>query len=459
MDASPSFTLRARTALLPSGWANDVVLQVERGRIVDVRPADDRAERGRAVGILLPAPANLHSHSFQRAMAGLSERRSPGAVDSFWSWRDLMFRFLDRLGPEEVEAIAALAFMEMLEAGWACVAEFHYLHHAPGGTPYDDPAEMMSRIAAAAERTGIGLTLLPVHYRFGGLDRRGLGPGQIRFGTDSEGFARLVSAAQAVVRDLPEDSVLGVAPHSLRAVSAEGLKDLLSLGIAPVHMHLAETVGEVEEVVAATGARPIGWLLEQAPVGPDWCLVHCTQALPEETLALAATGAVIGLCPLTEANLGDGIFDAVRLAAADGRFGLGSDSCIRISLAEEMRMLETSQRLRDRSRAALATASRSTGRRLWEEAARGGAQAAGRHSGALAPGLWADLVVLDDEHPDLAGLEGDTILDSFAMAGGCGMVADLWSAGRHVVTGGRHVRREAILRTYRAVAGRMRAAL
>lgn len=451
-------TIRADRALLPSGWARDVGVTLAGGRIAAVTPgaaADPAAVR---VAILLPAPANVHSHAFQRAMAGLTERRGPGGVsgaDSFWTWRALMFRFLDRLTPEQVEAIAALVQVEMLEAGYAASVEFHYLHHQPGGVPYDDPAEMAGRIAAAAGATGIGLTLLPVHYQFGGLDRRALGPGQARFGTAPDAFARLWEASGTKLGGLP-DAVLGVAPHSLRAVSPEGLAEVAGLG-GPVHMHLAETVAEVDEVRAATGARPVEWLLDHAGVDQSWCLIHCTQMEPPETEALAATGAVAGLCPLTEASLGDGVFDAVRWLAGGGQIGIGSDSNIRVALAEELRQLETTQRLRDHSRAALATEAASTGRRLFDAICGGGAQAAGRASGAIAPGLWADVLALDAGHLDLEGLEGDTLLDAWLLAGDDRMVRDVWSAGRHVVQNGRHVRREAVERAYRAAVRTLRA--
>jgi formimidoylglutamate deiminase len=440
--------LWAQQALLPHGWARDVRIGIDgAGRIAEVvqdtAPGD--AERH---AILLPAPANLHSHAFQRAMAGLTERRGPDPRDTFWTWRQLMFRFLDRLTPEDVEAIAALVQMEMLEAGYACNVEFHYLHHAPGGQPHDNPAEMSERIAAAAAQSGIGLTLLPVHYQFGGCDGRALGPGQVRFGTDPDGFARLFDAAGAALRALPPDTGLGVAPHSLRAVSPEGLRAVTALGSGPIHMHLAEQVAEVEEVQAAHGARPVEWLLANAAVDARWCLIHCTQMQPEETQALAATGAVAGLCPITESSLGDGIFDGVRWCGADGRFGIGSDSNIRIALSEELRTLEYSQRLRDHSRAALAGPGGSTGRALFDGACRGGAQAAGRASGAIATGLWADLLALDGGAVDLVGRSGDTLLDTWIFAGDDRMVRDVWAAGRHLVREGRHRAREAIRARY-----------
>lgn len=453
----------AEQALLADGWQRDVRVDIASdGRIAALAAgqAGDMAGPARRVGLLVPAPANCHSHAFQRAMAGLTERRGRGAApsDSFWTWRQLMYAFLDRITPEQVQAIAALVQMEMLEAGFAANVEFHYLHHRPDGSAYDDLAEMSARIAAAAETTGIGLTLLPVAYQFGGLDRRPLGPGQCRFGTTPDQYARLLDDAARALRGLPGDTVLGVAPHSLRAVDPARLPDLAALRPgAPIHMHLAETLAEVDQVQAALGRRPVEWLLDHVDLSARWCLIHLTQMLPQETRALAATGAVAGLCPLTEASLGDGIFDGVTWLGAGGRIALGSDSNIRISLAEEMRQLDTSQRLRDHSRAALATEDRSTGRRILEDAARGGATSAGRGAGCLVPGGWADLLALDMGHPDLEGLQGDQALDSFAFAGDSRMVADVWSAGRHLVQGGRHIRRDAIEQGYRKAVRALRA--
>ena len=440
--------LWAEQALTADGWHCDVRIELGTdGRIAAVESGCPAA--GHRVGVLVPAPANLHSHAFQRAMAGLTERRGPDPRDSFWTWRTLMYRFLDRLGPDELESISAFAQMQMLEAGFAAVAEFHYVHHQPGGRPYSRLSELSNRVVAASSETGIGLTLLPVLYRHGGCGGKPLEGVQLRFGNSLERFARLREEAGAAVRALDADARTGVAIHSLRAVDPEGLAFAAALAPRdPVHIHAAEQTAEVEEVEACLGARPVEWLLANAGVDERWCLVHATHMTPGETAGLAASGAVAGLCPITEASLGDGIFDGANHLARGGRFGVGTDSNIRISLAEELRMLEYSQRLRDRARAVLARPGESTGRTLFEAAARGGAQAAMRDAGSLAPGRLADLAALDAEAADLAGKRGDTLLDSFIFAGGDAMITDVWSAGRHVVENGRHVRHDEITGRY-----------
>jgi len=456
--------LFAETALLPEGWARDVRIRIDAGRIVEVATgvASGVGPVGSVQACLLPAPVNLHSHTFQRAMAGLTEGRTAGQ-DSFWTWRALMYRFLDQLSPEDVEAIAAQAMVEMAEAGFAAVCEFHYLHHPVGGGTYADPAEMSCRVAAAAEAVGLGLTLLPVIYEQGGVDGRALVGGQMRFGSSPPVYGAMLDGAgralAALRRGGMADAGLGVAPHSLRAVSRTtlaGVAGLLPGG--PVHLHIAEQTAEVDEVLAAWGARPVDWALANLPLDRRWCLIHATQMSAAETASLARTGAVAGLCPITEANLGDGVFDAPGWMAAGGAFGVGSDSNVRISLAEELRLLEYSQRLARKARAVLADADRSTGRMLWDGAARGGAQAAGRGQGAITPGAWADLLAPNMADLRLEGLAGDQLLDALIFAGRDGLVQDLWSAGRHIVRGGQHVARDAVAARYQAVQRRLRAA-
>ena len=434
----------AKQALTNTGWKSDVEIGIEDGRIAYVGPRSDGPAH--AVDLALPAPLNLHSHAFQRAMSGLTEARGPDPSDSFWTWRRLMYRFLDQLTPHQVEVIAAQVFMEMLEAGYAGVAEFHYLHHDRGGATYANLAELSERIVSAATDVGIGLTLLPVLYQFGGCDKRPLAGGQQRFGNDPDQFARLHEGAAKAVKAGPADFNIGVAPHSLRAVDPTGLTRAIALaGNGPVHMHLAEQVAEVEEVQAHLKARPTEWLLENHGVESRWCLIHCTQMTSRETRALAASGAVAGLCPITEANLGDGIFNGTEFLGLGGSIGFGSDSNVHISLFEELKSLEYSQRLRDRSRAALATAGRSTGRVLLEAAAKGGAQAGGRNSGVIAPGMVADILGLALDNEWGAGRQGDMALDTLVFGGhGQQCIRDLWSAGRHVVKEGRHVTRARI---------------
>lgn len=437
--------LFAETALLPEGWARDVVVEVAGGRIVSVTQGGAGDQR---VGCLLPAAVNLHSHAFQRAMAGLTERRGATA-DSFWTWRDLMYRFLDRLTPEDVEAIAAQVMVEMAEAGYAAVAEFHYLHHGADGAAYADLAEMAGRIVAASSETGLGLTLLPVLYQQGGLDGRALAGGQRRFGNDLERFGRLWQGAKAAMAALPEDAVLGVAPHSLRAVTGAGLEFAATLG-GPVHIHVAEQMAEVDEVRAHTDARPVEWLLGNADVDGRWCAIHATQMLPSETEALARSGAVAGLCPITEANLGDGLFPMQAFVREGGRFGVGSDSNVLIDAAEELRLLEYGQRLALRGRNVLAPdATRSSGRFLFEGALQGGAQALGVAAG-LQVGASADLLELDPAHPALQARQNDAWLDSWVFAARNGALRSVWRHGRQVVADGRHLQREAITTAFAA---------
>jgi formimidoylglutamate deiminase len=439
--------LHAKQVLTPQGWQHDVQISIGADGCISAigpqtAPPDHRCP------IVLPAPVNLHSHAFQRAMAGLTESRGPDASDSFWTWRRLMYRFLDQLTPDDVQAIAAQVYMEMLEAGFGAVCEFHYLHHDQGGVVYSDLAEMSGRIIAAAQQAGIGLTLLPVLYQYGGCDGRALQGGQRRFGNDPDQFLRLYDGARQALAQGPADFALGMAPHSLRAVSREALRDTLPQG-GPIHMHLAEQVAEVDEVRGAWGARPVEWLLENHAVEARWCLIHCTQMTPDETRALAQTGAVAGLCPLTEASLGDGIFNGPTYLGAGGRFGFGSDSNIQISLFEELKALENSQRLRDLGRAVLADPVRSTGRVLFDGAAKGGAQAGGRRCGAVVVGALADLIGLDDDNAHLCNRAGDQILDTLIFGGGgSSAIQDVFSAGRHVVRAGRHIQRAAITANY-----------
>jgi formimidoylglutamate deiminase len=442
-------------ALLPTGWAKHVAVDIAGGTITAVRPDADPAGRERIAGIAMPGLPNLHSHSFQRAMAGLAETRGP-AGDSFWTWRQVMYGFLGQLTPDDVEAIAAYAMMEMLEGGFTALAEFHYVHHDPAGHPYANPAELCERIAAAAAQTGIGLTLLPVFYRQGGFGGLPPSDGQRRFINDPAQYARLLEGAGSAIAPLP-DARLGVAPHSLRAVTPGDLQDLLTaFPDGPVHIHVAEQMREVEDCLAWSGQRPVAWLLSHAPVDRRWCLVHATHLDAAEIQGMAQSGAVAGLCPITEASLGDGIFPGTAFLEQGGIVGVGSDSNVEITAPGELRLLEYSQRLAHRARNVLAAGpGASTGRGLYDAALAGGAQALGRQLGRIEAGCRADLVVLDPAQADLAGVAGDRWLDAYMFTAGRGVIDQVIVGGRTWVAGGCHQDRAAITRRYRAVRARL----
>lgn len=393
----------------------------------------------------LPGMINLHSHAFQRAMAGLAERRGAGD-DSFWTWRETMYDYATRVGPDDLQAIAAQLYVEMLKAGYTHVCEFHYLHHQPDGRPYADPAAMSEAIVAAAAEAGIGLTLLPVLYMTGGFDGRALDTRQRRFGHDVDAYLSLL----ATLRErLAAPQRLGMAFHSLRAVPPEALRTVLDSGVVddmPIHIHIAEQVAEVEGCLAARGARPVRWLLEHAPVDARWCLVHATHMDAGETGDLARSGAVAGLCPTTEASLGDGLFPLEDYLAADGAWGIGSDSHISVSPVEELRWLEYGQRLATRRRAVAARhAGERLGAVLWPGALAGGRRAAGLDEEAAAQSRLR----LDTDSPILAARRDSEIPDSFLFAGNTPLVRDVRVAGREVVRDFRHVDEERIARRYR----------
>jgi formimidoylglutamate deiminase len=451
--------LFAELALTPEGWAKNVRVTVDQlGRISAVESGVDpnRDDQYLPNRILLPALSNLHSHSFQRAMSGLTEKRLEKR-DSFWSWRELMYSFLERLTPEQIEAIAALVFMEMLECGYASVGEFHYVHHQRGGQHYGNIAETSCRVINAAEKAGIGLTHLPVFYMQGGLDGKALAEGQLRFGNEREGFLELLEQAQSALLNAPEDYLLGMAPHSLRAVSPESLKEIVKARASgPVHIHIAEQLKEVDDVLENYGARPVEWLLQNVSVDSRWCLIHATHMIPEETQNVAKSGAVVGLCPITEANLGDGVFDGSGLLSSGGKYGIGSDSNVFIALTEELRLLEYSQRFVRKERNVMTSNSGSVGRALYNDALVGGAQALGRKSGSLSPGNWADIVSLDAEALSLWGCSDDEFLDRWIFTSDDSLVCEVWSAGRQMVAHGQHIHHKEIEQRYRTVIQQIR---
>lgn len=437
--------IHAGAALTPEGWQRDVRLTLSGGRIEKIetgsapQPGDERHQ------VVVAAMPNLHSHAFQRAMAGLAEVRGP-ASDSFWSWRTVMYKFALSMTPEHVEAVAAQLYMEMLEAGFCRVGEFHYLHHDKDGSPYANIAEMAERIGAASAETGIGLTLLPVLYAHSGFGGAAPIEGQRRFINTADRFEALMAGCRAVT-DRLDGAVLGVAPHSLRAVTPEELKIAVRLaGEGPIHIHVAEQTKEVEDCIGWSGARPVQWLLDNAGIDGRWCLIHATHMTDDETRRMARSGAIAGLCPVTEGNLGDGIFPAPAFLEEGGRLGVGSDSNILISVPEELRMLEYSQRLGLRARNVIAESGGSTGRSLFDRALAGGG-AALQCRPELVAGAVADLVSLDAAA--VPYLDGDQLLDSWIFASGVS-VDCVWARGKKVVAGGRHTKREAIATRFRA---------
>ena len=442
--------LHASAALLPQGWRKDVRVTIEDGLIATIEanvaptPADDRHDT------LVPAMGNLHSHAFQRAMAGLAEVRGP-ANDSFWSWRTVMYKFALSMTPEHVEAVAAQLYMEMLEAGFSRVGEFHYLHHDKNGTPYANIAELAERIGAAANVSGIALTLLPVFYAHSGFGGAAPIEGQRRFINSLDRFAALMDGCRKVTSGL-QGAELGLAPHSLRAATPEELATVVPLaGNGPIHIHIAEQVKEVEDCIAWSGARPVEWLLANQPVDDRWCLIHATHMRDEETRGMARSGAIAGLCPITEANLGDGTFEAPLFIEQGGRLGVGSDSNVAISLSGELRQLEYSERLALRARNVVAAPGGSTARSLFDHAITGGG-AALKAPGGIAVGHHADLISLDTTA--VPYLSGDQLLDHWIFAGGVA-VDSVWALGRKQVEGGRHVAREAINRRFLKAMGEL----
>lgn len=395
-------------------------------------------------GVVLPGMPNLHSHGFQYAMRGLTGRRSRQG-DSFWSWRERMYTLAARVEPEPLQALMAALYGRMLEQGYTSCAEFHYLHHGPDGRPYAEPAAMSRAVMAGAAAAGMALTHLPVLYTRSGFGAYDVLPEQRRFAHSVDAYLGLVEACQAMARETPLCRV-GVAPHSLRAVSSGQLADLLRAtpGLT-VHIHVAEQPLEVADCEAHLGARPLDWLVDHCDVDARWCLVHATHTTPDEARRAAQTGAVAGLCPTTEADLGDGLFDAAAWCGHGGRFGIGSDSNLRLSVREELRWLEFAQRLSTGQRNVLASADRSCGRTLYESAAAGGAQALGQPVGCLEPGRRADLVELDVDHPLLRGLSGDDWIDSYLFGGSREMIRSVWVAGECRVEAGRHRQRDRLL--------------
>ena len=441
--------IHAGQALLQGGWAENVRIGMSEGKIASLETDIIAQSDDERHAVIVSGMPNLHSHAFQYGMAGLAEKRGP-SDDSFWSWREIMYKFALAISPEEAEAVALRLYVDMLEAGFTRVGEFHYLHHDCDGTPYANISEMADRIASAAGTAGIGLTLLPVFYAHSSFGGASPNEGQRRFINNPEQFARLIEGCQKALAGV-EGAVLGIAPHSLRAATSDELAVVTKLlPDALVHIHVAEQVKEVEDCIAWSGKRPVEWLLDKQELSSRWCLIHATHMTDDEKKRMAATGAIAGLCPVTEANLGDGIFNAAAFGAAGGRFGVGSDSNVLIGIADELRQLEYSQRLFHRSRNVLAENEGSTGRALFDGAVTGGNIAMGRKGECLRMGASADFISLDTAC--LPHAKGDAVLDGWIFAGRS-RVSDVWVRGVKQVERGRHRLRDEAERAFQKVIG------
>ena len=446
-------TLFCERVLLPEGWTSDVMIGIDDGgMIVSIQPGRTRdADSMLAAGPVVPALQNLHSHAFQRAMAGLAEQAG-STDDSFWTWRETMYRLVERMSPDDVEVVATKLYSELLKGGFGHVVEFHYFHHAVTGSGRSDGFEMSARILRAAETAGIGLTHLPVFYAHAGFGGIAPNDGQKPFIHSVDGFLSLLERLAPECKAV--GARLGLAIHSIRAATPDEMRVILSSEHTggPIHIHVAEQEREVEDCLAWSGRRPVEYLLDEMPVDGRWCAIHATHMTPDETMRLARSGAVAGLCPATEANLGDGIFPATDFAAQAGAYGIGTDSHVATSVAEELRLLEYSQRLRDRRRNRLAAGpGTSSGRTVFDAVLKGGAQAAGQQTSGIHIGARADLIVLDGSNPFVGTSTGDQVLDRWLFALGSEAVRDVMAGGQWVVQDGRHRNEDEINRAFREV--------
>jgi formimidoylglutamate deiminase len=435
--------LWAPQAWVHGGWRQHVLLRVGiDGRWSDVRTDTTPPQQAtRLAGPVLPGLVNAHSHAFQRAFAGLAERRT-GPQDDFWSWRDRMYEVALRISPETLKAVAAQLYAELLVGGYTQVCEFHYLHHAPDGSRYADAMTMCRALIQAAQETGIGLTLMPVLYERAGFSQPELRDDQRRFQARVDD----VLALRDGIRSLRQPRIsAGLAIHSLRAVTPDAIRRLLAAlhgDVAPIHVHVAEQTGEVDECVAVTGLRPIQWLAQHVALDPRWQLVHATHATADEVESVARTGAGVVLCPSTEADLGDGLTDVPAWLNHRVPLAVGSDSHVMRSWAAELRLLEYGQRLHKRQRNVTAAPDlglNASAARLFNRASVGGATAAGLGAWGLAPGARADMLMLDPLSPGLLGVPAEHVLDALVFATDAPAVAAVWVAGRQVVREGRHL--------------------
>ena len=449
-------TLWSASALLADGWANNVEIEIDDFGDIETIRADTPYQSGEKHGVLIPGIPNVHSHAHQRAMSGLGEKAglaADGSADSFWTWRKVMYHYLERIQPEHLFHISSQLYLEMLKRGYTCVGEFQYLHHNIDGKAYNNRAEMSLQCLRAANEVGLGFTALPVLYRYGGFGDAEPLDGQKRFLNDAEGFVQIVTALQKATQSNGNHAV-GIAPHSLRAINQSLLTEVIDqLGInalAAVHIHIAEQTKEVDDCLAWSASRPVQWLFDHFDVDHNWCLIHATHMDSKETRQMAESGCVAGLCPTTEANLGDGFFNAIDYFSAQGNWAIGSDSHISIDPVEELRWLEYGQRLQSRGRNLLVSGQqKNTGRSLLEGSLQGGAMACGRKIGQIAAGYRADFVVLDESHPRLYGRSDDSLTDSWIFSGNENLVKDVYVGGKRVIESGHHANEEAINQNYR----------
>ena len=443
-----------KRVLLPEGWSHNTLIEIDnQGQIKDIQKNIEPTNK--VFDTLIPSPMNLHSHCFQRAMNGLSER-SQNISNDFWSWRTFMYRFLNKITPDYFEAICAFAQMEMLEAGYSGVTEFHYIHNDLSGIRYNDLSEMSQRVINASYNSGIGLTLLPVLYEQSSVFGGDLISGQDRFGLKLEEFIKIFDQIISIKHKV-KDITIGVAAHSLRAVKKHSLLEMNKIfKNHPIHIHIAEQKKEVKEIYNAWSKRPIQWLIENVELNKNWCLIHCTHMSDNESKLLAKTGSVIGLCPITEANLGDGIFNGKKWLKEGGNFGIGTDSNVKISFFEELRTLEYSQRLKYKKRIVLQKNNELTiGRNLIEAILKGAKQASARKTGKIKKGYWADILALDLSSFHYSSLNDNEKLDYLIFSEHHPKIHSVFSAGRLLVKNGCHVNKEKIMTDYERVLGKI----
>ncbi|EKN4177848.1 formimidoylglutamate deiminase [Yersinia enterocolitica] len=442
-----------KRAFLPDGWANDVQITVnEQGNIQRIITGSSDTDCQILSGPIVPGMPNLHSHAFQRMMSGLAEIAG-NPQDSFWTWRDLMYRLVQRLTPEHVGVIARQLYIEMLKGGYTQVAEFHYLHHSPDGSPYSDPGEMTLHLSQAAQDVGIGMTLLPVLYSYAGFGGQPAQQGQRRFIQNTESYLK---QQQVITKQLANQPLQnqGLCFHSLRAVELSQMQEILQASDKqlPVHIHIAEQQKEVNDCLAWSGQRPVAWLYDHVPVDSRWCLVHATHLDESELVRLAKSQAIAGLCPTTEANLGDGIFPAVDYLQHHGRWGIGSDSHVSLNVVEELRWLEYGQRLRDQRRNRLTNEQYpAVADLLYTQALAGGQQACGSNIGQIAEGYRADWLVLDGDDPYIGGTESASLLNRWLFAGDKSQIRDVYVAGNAVIVDRYHPMQQQTAQAFLAV--------